>query len=493
MNSSTARDEAVRLARRRFFNSAASGAGMLALASLLRDDGLLGGGAGLSETLGARRAVAADDELPNPLAPRASHFPGTAKRCICIFLAGGTSHLELFDPKPKLRELDGQPIPESFLKGVRFSFVKPSQSVLMGSRFGFKRYGECGMEMSELLPHIGVHADKLALVRSMHHGAFDHAPGELEMLTGRDQPGRPSFGAWLTYGLGSESRNLPGFVALINQRGPVARAMAWGAGYLPSVHQGVLLRNQGEPILNLETPSDIDPRWHRAQLDAIRRLNQLNSQRVRDPEIDTRIAAYELAYRMQSAAPELIDMSQETRDALEAYGVQRPGQQGVFARNCLLARRMVERGVRVVTLFQRTWDQHKNLERELKAQCQEVDQPIGALLADLKQRGLLDSTLVIWATEFGRTAITENAKPGGEAGRDHHPHCFSLWMAGGGVRGGQVYGQSDELGWHVAENPVHTHDFHATLLHLFGFDHERLTYRHRGLDVRLTDVGGRVV
>ena len=471
-------DEHVHQTRRRFFTSTAGGAGLAALAGMLRDDGLL---------------AANSDVAANSLRPRAPHFPCRAQRCIFVFLAGGTSHLDLFDPKPKLKELDGQPIPESFLKGIRFSFVKPTQSKLMGSRFAFRRYGECGMELSELLPHIGTCADDIGLVRSMHHAAFDHAPGELEMITGHDQPGRPSFGAWLTYGLGSESQNLPAFVALMNHRGPVARAMAWGNGYLPSVHQGVLFRNQGEPILNLETPAGIRPEWHRAQLDAVRRLNRLKSQKVRDPEIETRIAAYELAFRMQTAAPELIDLAGETQETQENYGVNREGQQGIFARNCLLARRLVERGVRVVTLFQRTWDQHKNLEGEIRAQCLEVDQPIGALLADLKRRGMLDSTLVVWGTEFGRTAITENASPGPAAGRDHHPHCFSMWLAGGGVRGGQVIGRSDELGWHVAEDGVHTHDFHATLLHLFGLDHKRLTYRHRGLDVRLTDVAGNVV
>lgn len=467
----------VQRTRRNFFTSTAGGgAGLAALAGLLESEGLL-----------------AEAGPSDPLRPKEPHFAARAKHCIFIFLAGGTSHLDLFDPKPKLQELDGQPIPESFLKGVRFSFVKPSQSVLMGSRFRFKKYGECGMELSELLPHIGSCADDICLIRSMHHAAFDHAPGELEMITGKDQPGRPSFGAWLTYGLGSESKNLPAFVALINHRGPVARAMAWGSGYLPSLHQGVLFRSQGEPILNLETPADIRPEWHRAQLEAVLKLNRLKSERVRDAEIETRTAAYELAYRMQSAAPELIDLTGETADSLESYGVNRPGQQGIFSRNCLLARRLVERGVRVVSLFQRTWDHHKNLDGDVRSQCREVDQPIGALLKDLKQRGLLDSTLVIWGTEFGRTAITENAKSGKEAGRDHHPHCFSQWMAGGGVKGGQVIGQSDDLGWHVVEDGMHTHDFHATLLHLFGFDHERLTYRHRGLDVRLTDVAGKVV
>ena len=474
----TSIDEQIHLTRRHFFTRTAGGAGLAALAGLLKEDSLLASGSA---------------DSVSPVSPKRPHFPGTAKRCIFIFLAGGTSHLDLFDPRPKLSELDGQPIPESFLQGIRFSFSKPAQSRLMGSRFAFRRYGECGMELSELLPNIGACADDIALIRSMHHSAFDHAPGELEMITGRDQPGRPSVGAWLTYGLGSETQNLPAFVALINHRGPVSRAMAWGNGFLPSVHQGVLFRNQGEAILNLETPAGIRPEWHRAQLDAVRSLNQLKLQSVHDREIESRIAAYELAFRMQSSAPELIDLAGETQQTHDLYGVNRSGQQGTFGRNCLLARRLVERGVRVVTLFQRTWDQHQNLEKELRSQCLEVDQPIGSLLQDLKQRGLLDSTLVVWATEFGRTAITENAQPGPTAGRDHHPHCFSMWMAGGGVKGGQVIGQSDDLGWHVADDGVHTHDFHATLLHLFGLNHKELTYRHRGLDVRLTDVAGNVV
>ncbi|MBM4002844.1 MAG: DUF1501 domain-containing protein [Planctomycetes bacterium] len=469
------------LTRRNFFTRVGGGAGFLALATLLRQEGLL-----------ASAPLASPTALVPGAQPGPHHEP-RARHCIFIFLAGGTSHLDLFDPKPRLRELDGQPIPPSFLQGVRFSFVKPQQSVLMASPYAFHPRGECGTSFSELLPGIGSCADDIALIRSMHHAAFDHAPGELEMLTGRDQPGRPSLGAWLTYGLGNPSHELPGFVALINHRGPVARAMAWGNGYLPGRYQGMLLRGQGEPILNLQTPADIAPRAHRAQLDAIEQLNRIRGAQSIDPELETRIAAYELAFQMQSSAPELIDISGETQATLQSYGLERPGQQGVFSRNCLLARRMVERGVRFVTLFQRTWDHHKKLDADIRAQCREVDQPIAALINDLKARGMLESTLVVWGTEFGRTAITENASSGRDAGRDHHPHCFSIWMAGGGIRGGQVFGSSDEIGWRIAENGVHTHDFHATLLHLFGLDHKRLTYRHRGLDVRLTDVAGSVV
>ncbi len=468
--------------RRQFLTSSASGAGAVALATLLKQEGRLAAESSLETA-----------SLVDPLRPRTSHFTARAKACIFIFLAGGTSQIELFDPKPELTRLDGQRIPESFLKGVRFSFVKPTESFLMGSRFPFRRYGECGMEMSELLPHIGSCADELCLIRSLHHEAFDHAPGELEMCTGKDIPGRPSLGAWLSYGLGSESQNLPGYVVLMNHRGPVARQMAWGSGFLPSVYQGVVFRNQGEPILNLQTPDDITTTAHRSQLDAIRKLNQLRQEQNHDPEVAARIAAYELAFRMQTAAPELIDLSHETRDTLTAYGVDRPNQQGTFSRNCLLARRLVERGVRVVSIFQRAWDQHKGLEGDLRKQCVEVDQPIGALLKDLRQRGLLDSTLVVWGTEFGRTPLTENAKPGPDAGRDHHPHGFSMWLAGGGVKGGRVIGATDELSWNAVTDRVHTNDFHATLLHLFGFDHKRLTYRFKGLDFRLTDVAGNVV
>ena len=470
--------------RRRFLTSAASGLGTIALASLLKEDGLLA-----SESA----VKAAANDFTNPLRPRPGHFIGPAKSCIFIFLAGGTSHLELFDPKPELSRLDGQRIPESFLKGVRFSFLKPTESLLMGSRFKFRKYGDCGMELSELLPQIGSCADDVCLIRSLHHEAFDHAPGELEISTGKDLPGRPSVGAWLNYGLGSESQDLPGYVVLMNHRGPVARQMAWGSGFLPSVYQGVMFRNHGEPILNLQAPVEIPAAANRSQLDALRALNQLRQQHNHDPEVTARIAAYELAFRMQTAAPELIDLSCETKATQDEYGLNRPAQEGTFARNCLLARRLVERGVRCVSVFQRVWDQHKSLESELRTQCAEVDQPIGALLKDLKRRGLLDSTLVVWGTEFGRTPLTENAKPGPAAGRDHHPRGFSMWLAGGGVKGGQVIGATDELGWNAVQEPVHTNDFHATLLHLFGLDHKRLTYRFKGLDFRLTDVAGKIV
>jgi hypothetical protein len=453
--------------RRRFLTSSASGLGGAALAGLLQQEAE---GAG----------------------PASHHLP-RAKQCIFLFLAGGTSHLELFDPKPVLTRLSGEPIPESFTRGKRFSFLKLSESRLMGGRHAFRRYGECGMELTEHLPRIGACADDIALIRSMHSDAFDHAPAELEFSTGIDQPGRPSLGAWLTYGLGSPSQNLPGYVVLMVRRGPTARALAWGNGFLPARHAGVLFRDQGEAVLNLETPDGIPKELQTAELEALGKLNRRRLATVRDPQIEARIAAYELAFRMQTAAPELIDLSSESARTREWYGTERAGEGGGFSRACLLARRLVERGTRFVSIFHRNWDHHKDMDRDLGEQCRNVDQPIGALLRDLKQRGLLDSTLVVWGTEFGRTPLTENAAPGPKAGRDHHPFGFSVWMAGGGVRGGTVHGATDELGWAAEQDRVHVHDFNATLLHLFGLDHTRLTYRYEGRDHRLTDVAGNVV
>ncbi len=460
--------ESVLRTRRDFLTSAASGLGLPALVSLLQAEG-----------------VAAQDRVPE-FAPR-------AKSCIFLFLAGGTSHMDLFDPKPELNRRSGQPLPESFTQGKRFSFLKLDQSSVMGTPFGFRRYGRCGMELSELLPGIGSCADDIALVRSMHTDAFDHAPAELELSTGVDSPGRPSAGAWLTYGLGSASQNLPGYVALLVRRGPTARALAWGSGFLPTRHAGVVFRSEGEAVVNLETPDGLPADLHRSQLDAVGALNRLRSQRIRDPEIESRISAYELAFRMQTAAPELIDLKQETAQTRLAYGVDRPDEGGAFSRSCLLARRMVERGVRFVSIFHRNWDHHQELQQSLKDRCADVDQPIAALLRDLKQRGLLDSTLVVWGTEFGRTPLTENARPGPKAGRDHHPFGFSMWLAGGGVKGGQTLGATDDFGWAAVQDKVHIHDFNATLLHLFGLDHRHLTYRFEGRDYRLTDVHGNVV
>jgi uncharacterized protein (DUF1501 family) len=475
--------------RRSFLTSTASGVGLAAVASLLRDDGLL----------------AAEDAL-NPLAPRAPHFDPKAKACICIYLEGAPSQMDLFDPKPKLNELDGQKLPESMTKNVRFAFIQKEGARLLGSPRKFTKHGGCGMDFSDFLPHLATCADDIAMIRSMHTEAFNHHPGQLMMNTGVPTFGRPSMGSWLTYGLGSESKNLPGYVVLTAGRGTSGGASNWSSGFLPTTYQGVLFRNQGEPVLNLNNPAGLDGAMQRATIEALRDLNGERRQQVKDPEISSRIAAYELAFRMQSAAPEMIDLSKEPKAIQDEYGLVRDeptikaargggkGEFHAFAANCLLARRLVERGVRFVNLYHASWDHHSNLDLELKHNCLMADQPVAALLKDLKQRGLLDTTLVLWMSEFGRTPLGEN-RVGfkGVTGRDHHPFAFTLWMAGGGVKGGQVIGKTDEIGWNIVEDPIHINDYHATILHLFGFDHRKLTYKYQGRDFRLTDVAGNVV
>jgi hypothetical protein len=491
MNNTPAK-EALKIARRKFFTSAASGLGGAALSWLLMKEGLLAGDGAASV---------------NPLAPKKPHFAPKAQSCIFILPAGAPSHIDLFDPKPKLRELDGQPLPESLVKNVRFAFIKKETAVLAGSAREFTKHGQCGMELSDYIPRLGQCADDICLVRSMHTDAFNHHPAQLMLNSGVPRFGRPSMGSWLVYGLGSESENLPGYVVLTAGRGSSGGVSNWTSGFLPSSYEGVVFRSGGEPVLNLSNPPGISREMQREGLETLSELNRLRLHQMRDGEIASRIASYELAFRMQAAAPELTDLSQETEPTLESYGLNRPEPDGKgfrgagpqayrqFATNCLLARRMVERGVRFVTLLHASWDHHSNIDAELKYNCDMVDQPIAALLKDLKQRGLLDSTLVIFAGEFGRTPLAEN-RPGREKapmGRDHHPYAFSLWMAGGGVKPGTVYGKTDEIGWGVAENPVHMNDFHATVLHLFGFDHRRLNHDFKGLSVRLTDQGGKVV
>ncbi len=476
--------------RREFLTSTASGIGLLALAGLLRDEG---------------RLVAAESPGRDPLAARSPHFAPKATACICIFLEGGPSQIDLFDPKPRLHALDGQPLPDSLTKGVRFAFLQKETARLMGSPRVFRPAGECGMELSDLLPHLSTCADRIALIRSMHSDQFNHHPGQLLLTTGSPLPGRPSVGSWLNYGLGSESANLPGYVVLTAGRGTSGGASLWSSGFLPTPYQGVLFRDQGDPVLHLGNPPGVSAALQRRTIESIGALNAHRLARSGDPEIQGRIAAYELAGRMQAAAPELIDLAGESAETRVLYGVDRPdppdGGRGAapgvysrFARNCLLARRLVERGVRCVNLYHASWDQHSHLDGELAYNAGLVDQPVAALLKDLDRRGLLDTTLVLWCSEFGRTPLGENRKGYDRVtGRDHHPFAFSLWMAGGGVRGGQVIGQTDELGWNVVADPVAIPDYHATLLHLFGFDHTRLTYRSQGRDFRLTDVAGQVV
>lgn len=500
-------DDHVRRTRRSFLNTTASGLGMAALGSMLTQDGLLTPANAASPNSAGPDTADTADSLANPLAPRPPHFDPKAKACIFIFMAGAPSHLDLFDEKPILRQRHGEPLPESMLENVRFAFIKKDKALLQGSPYEFHSHGESGMRLSELLPNLGDVADDLLLVRSLHTEQFNHHPGQLMMQCGRGTFGLPTMGSWLTYGLGSESQDLPGYVVLTSGRGSSGGATLWQSGFLPSTYAGVLFRNRGEPVLNLANPSGIPNLLQRQGLDALRAVNQHRYQEVQDPEIAARIASYELAYRMQTAAPELIDLADESQSTLDAYGVDRPepegfngrGKQGEtfrsFARNCLLARRMVERGVRFVNIIYASWDHHSNIPKELPYNARCVDQPIAALIKDLKQRGLLDSTMVVWGTEFGRTPLGENRSGKREVGtgRDHHPYSFSMLMAGGGLRGGMTYGATDEIGWHATENPVHINDLHATMLHQFGLDHLKLTYRFQGRDFRLTDVGGQVI
>ena len=487
--------EAAHLTKRDFFTTTANGLGLLAVGSLL-DKG---------RALGAT-PVPLPTSAANPLAARRPHHTPRAKNCIFIFMEGAPSQLDLFDPKPKLNELNGKPLPESLTKNVRFAFIKKESAVLMGSPRTFKKHGNSGMEFSDLLPHLAQCSDDLLQVRSMHTDQFNHHPAQLVLTCGRGTFGLPSMGAWLTYGLGSESNDLPGYVVLTAGRGTSAGTSLWQSGFLPSVYSGVLFRNQGDPVLNLRNPEGLPPHLQRQGLDVLASLNARRFQQMQDPEIASRIAAYELAFRMQTAAPEFVDLSGETDAMLEMYGVNRsepnlkatraggPGQYQNYAKNCLLARRLVERGVRFVNIVHASWDHHSNLNNELTFNSGMADQPIAALIKDLKQRGLLDETLVVIAGEFGRTPLGENR--GGSpnvTGRDHHPNAFSILLAGGGVKGGLTYGETDEIGWNIAKNPVHINDFHATLLHLFGLDHLRLTHRFKGRDFRLTDVAGKVV
>lgn len=490
--------------RRRFLTHSLHGAGTFALANLLASDGLLAAGSGTAGETAASPFGA--DPGDNPLVARPPHFAPKAKNCIYIYLEGGPSQMDLFDPKPTLNRLDGEPLPDSLLEKVQFAFLQKETARLMGTPRKFQKYGQCGMEISELLPLLSECVDDIALIRSMTTDQFNHVPAQLLMNCGSAIAGRPSVGSWLCYGLGSESQNLPAYVSMVTVgRGVPGGSASWSSGFLPSIYSGVLFGNGRDPVQNLSNPSGVSPAMQRSHLNAINALNRMRMDDVGDPELASRINAYELAFRMQTAAPELIDLSDETQATLDMYGLERDeppisrnlggtGLFGSFARNCLQARRMIERGVRVVNVIHASWDHHSNLEPQLAHNCLMADQPIAALLKDLKQRGLLDETLVIWGSEFGRTPLGENRAGAAKVtGRDHHPNAFSMWMAGGGIKGGQVLGESDEVGWNVAQDPVHVHDLHATVLHLFGLDHTRLTYRFQGRDFRLTDVHGNVV
>ncbi|HKD05173.1 MAG TPA: DUF1501 domain-containing protein [Bryobacteraceae bacterium] len=454
------------IARRWFLQQCGVGLGAVALRSLL-----------------AEPAQAAID----PLAPKQPQFAPKAKNVIFLFMAGAPSHLELFDNKPALRKYDGTLPPPELLKGYRAAFINPN-SKLLGPKFEFSRYGKSGAELTPLLPHLAEVVDDIAIVKSMTTDAFNHAPGQLLMNTGTMQFGRPSMGAWVTYGLGSESRDLPAFVVFSSgKKGPSGGSSCWGSGFLPTVYQGVEFRSSGDPVLYLSNPPGVDNTLQRDSLDAIRKMNEMRLDATGDPEISTRINSFEMAFRMQSSAPELMDLSKESKATLEMYGAE-PGKPS-FANNCLLARRLVERGVRFVQLYHEAWDQHSALVKDITQNCKDTDRAAAALVKDLKQRGLLDTTLVVWGGEFGRTPMMQ----GGTDGRDHHPNAFTMWMAGGGMRRGITLGETDELGFNVVQDRVHVHDLHATMLKLLGFDHTRLTYKFQGRPFRLTDVHGEIV
>ncbi|MGB0583381.1 MAG: DUF1501 domain-containing protein, partial [Limisphaerales bacterium] len=427
------------------------------------------------------------NEPGKAMAPKRPHFNGKVKRVVYLFQAGAPSHLELFDHKPELVKRNGQLPPKELLKDYRAAFINPN-SALLGPKFEYAQHGQCGMELSEVLPHTAAIADELCLIRSMQTEAVNHAPAQIYMNTGSQQFGRPSLGAWTLYGLGTESTELPGYVVLTSAKGTSGGASNYGCGFLPTVYSSVPFRGQGDPILYLSNPEGFDDETQRASLDTLNRLNHMTLNEIADPETAARIQSYEQAYLLQSSAPELMDLSQEPQHVLDLYGVK-DASQNTFARNCLLARRLLERDVRFVQLFHEVWDQHGNLKNGVKKNARDTDQPAAALIKDLKARGMLDDTLVIWAGEFGRTPMVQ----GGNDGRDHHNRCFSAWLAGGGVKSGHVYGETDDLGFNVTKDPVQVHDLNATLLHLLGFDHEKLTYRFQGRDFRLTDVHGHVV
>ncbi len=456
--------------RRWFFRDCGMGLATMAAGSLL-----------------GREAMANDALKAKPLAPRQPHFPAKAKRVIYMFQAGAPSQLELFDPKPELTKRDGQLPPAELLQGYRAAFINPN-SALLGPKFPFTKYGKCGMELSDQLPHIGSIADDICLIRTMQTDAVNHAPAQIMMNTGSQQFGRPSFGSWTLYGLGSVSEDLPGFVVLTSAKGTSGGASNYGSGFLPTTFGGIPFRSAGDPVLYLSNPKGIDAQAQRESLDGINRLNAMALNDLGDPEIEARIQSYEMAYRLQTSAPELMDLSSEPKEILEMYGIKDP-KEASYARNCLLARRLAERGVRFVQLFHEVWDQHGNLTAGVKQNALDTDRASAALVKDLKQRGLLDDTLVVWGGEFGRTPMVQ----GGNDGRDHHNRCYSVWLAGGGIKAGHVHGETDEFGFNVASNLVHVHDLNATMLHLLGFDHTRLTFRFQGRDYRLTDIHGSLV
>jgi len=464
--------------RRWFLKECGLGLGKLALASLLTE-------------AFAPRTRAASMAAADMLKPRAPHFPGKAKHVIHLFMSGAPSQLDLFDYKPALAKLEGKSLPPSLLAGERLAFIRPDAAVL-GPQFKFARYGQSGAELSEVIPHLAEIVDEICLIKSMKTEQFNHAPGQIFLNTGFAQPGRPCLGSWVIYGLGTEAQNLPAFVVMSTGSGISGGSANWSSGFMPSIYAGVRFRNQGDPILDVTSPKGVDSKLQRASLDLIEELNHNRLGVVGDAEIESRIAAYEVAFRLQTSAPDLMDLKKESKETLDMYGCD--PDKASFARACLLARRMVERGVRFINIYHEGWDAHSDVVGNLKKNCGDTDKASAALIKDLKQRGLLDETLVIWGGEFGRTPMVEsNAALGRSLGRDHHPQAFTMWMAGGGVKPGLVYGATDEMGFHVVQDEVQIYDLQATILKCLGFDHERLTYTYQGRQFRLTDVHGHVV
>jgi hypothetical protein len=467
-------DSKLLMTRRHFFGAGATGLGTAALASLLGKD------------------LRADTALPG-----LPHFAPKAKRVIYLFQHGAPSQLDMFDYKPMLKERRGLNLPDSIRMGQRLTGMTAYQTTFPTAPtvFQFSQQGQSGMWLSELVPHTGKVADDLVLIKSLHTEAINHDPAVTFFQTGFQIAGRPSIGSWISYGLGSENQELPAFVAMVSQGTGNAQALAdraWGSGFLATKYQGVKFRSAADPVLYLSNPTGYSRDARRRYLDDLARLNELNAKDYRDPEISTRVAQYEMAFKMQASVPELTDLSSEPPSMFDLYGPdsRKPGS---YAANCILARRLAERGVRFIQLFHRGWDQHNNLPKEIRQQCLQTDQPSAALVQDLKQRGMLDDTLVVWGGEFGRTVYSQGTLTEDNYGRDHHPRCFSMWMAGGGLKGGVTYGETDEFSYNIAENPVTVHDLHATILHCLGIDHTRLTYKYQGRHFRLTDVHGQAI
>jgi Protein of unknown function (DUF1501) len=463
-------------ARRHFLRDCGVGLGKIALGSLLAD---------------SARATATAAPSTSPFAPKSPHFPGKAKAVIHLFMAGAPSQLDLFDHKPALVKFAGKPIPPEVTGNQRFAFIR-SDAAALAPQFKFKKFGKSGTQIADVLPNLGRIVDDVCVIKSVHTDQFNHAPAQIFFNTGFSQPGRPSMGSWVVYGLGAETADLPAFVVMSTGSGISGGAANWSSGFLPSVYTGVRFRNQGDPILNVSRPKGVDPQLQKDTIDLVGQLNKKRLDAVGDPEIATRIASYEMASRLQTSAPELTDLRRESQRTLDMYGAD-PDKPS-FARACLLARRMVERGVRFINIYHEGWDAHSDVIGNHKKNCLETDRASAALVQDLKQRGLLDSTLVIWGGEFGRTPMVEsNPALGRKLGRDHHPNAYTMWLAGGGIKAGLTLGATDELGYNVTEKPVHIYDLQATILHCLGLDHERLTYRYAGRDFRLTDVHGKLI